>query len=95
MNQPEEYMCPLPLEPPSQPRTPSHPSRLFYWVELPVLYSNFPPTYFTCGKECVHAMLLICPAPSFPRCAHKSVLCISVPAFPPPPSRPCNYCPDF
>ena len=52
VNQPYVYMYPLPLEPPSHSLTPIPPIWLTeHWIELPVLYSNFPlAIYFTYGN---------------------------------------------
>ena len=56
MNQPQVYICPLTLEPP----TPSHSSRLSQSTgfELPASYSKFPlAIYITCGNLYVSMLL--------------------------------------
>ena len=58
MNQPQVYICPLPLEPPSHlPPIPSLQVVTEHQVELPVSYSKFPlAVCFTYGNEYVSMM---------------------------------------
>ena len=67
MNQPSVYTCPLAFEPPSHSSS-IPPLWLVteHWVELPVLYNNFPlAIYFTYGDVYV-SMLLSQFVPPFP-----------------------------
>ena len=80
MNQPSTYIYPLPPELALKPL--SHPSQVVteHQAELPVLYSNFPPTiYFTNGNVSISTLLSIHPTLSFPHCV-RSVLyiCVSI-----------------
>ena len=60
MNQPSTYIYPLPPELALKPL--SHPSQVVteHQAELPVLYSNFPPTiYFTNGNVSISADFIL------------------------------------
>jgi len=83
MNQPQVYICPLPVEPISHP---IHLSKLSQSTEfeLPLSYSNFPLVIcFTYDN--VHVSVLFSPFVllSFPHSVYKSVLhvCISITAL--------------
>ena len=81
VNQPQGYMCPLPLEPPSH--LPFHPSpfRLSVaenWIERPVSHSKFPLAVYFTYSIYFHATLSIRPSLFFPHHFHKSVLCVCI-----------------
>ena len=58
--------------------TPSYPSKLSeHWVELPVLYRNFPLAIsFTCGNVYVPMLLSIHPTLSLPTMSKVCSLCL-------------------
>ena len=78
------YIYPLPFEPPCQPHaTPLGHHRASRWA--PCAVEQLPTSRLFYTRACIYVSpsLLIHPTLSFPRCAHKSVLCvcISIPAL--------------
>ena len=69
MNQPQVYICPLPLEPSSPP----HPSRLSQSTSLSFLSQSANPHWLSIS-HISHTTLSVLPTLSFPLHVHKSVL---------------------
>ena len=69
----------------SLPAAPHPPTSLgHHRAKLPTLYSSFPPAiYFTHAGAYISILLSQFVPPSFPHCAHKSLLniCVSIPAL--------------